>query len=128
MQFGLFGPDTMPSESVQTPFGPQVPFPNSAVPDVAKESGVVPPVFAAVPLAEGANTVVSIGSITGLPLPPPVLPPPLPLVLVPPLPPAPLVDGDDGPRGSPLAQAVSVMVARTTAVRWRCRMGFSFDA
>src|SRR6266852_153814 len=109
MQLGLLGPETFPSESVQTPFAPQVPLPSWAVPEVANESDVVPPVLAAVPVPEGAKTVVSIGWIAGL-APPPALPP-LPV----PAPPPP--DAEDGPtreEGS-LLQAARARTARNAA-------------
>src|SRR6266852_4884928 len=111
MQLGLLGPETFPSESVQTPFAPQVPLPSWAVPEVANESDVVPPVLAAVPVLEGANTVVSIGWIAGL-APPPALPPlPVPA----PAPPPP--DAEDGPtreEGS-LLQPARARTARNAA-------------
>src|SRR5262245_652741 len=65
MQFGLCGPKTLPSGSVQNPLGPHVPWPYMPAPEVLKTSVVLLPVVPALPLPLGSNDVGSTGWMVG---------------------------------------------------------------
>src|SRR5215831_8965564 len=70
-QCELWAPKTLPSESVHVPFGPQVPLPYRAAPELKNRTEVLVPVFAAEPVSVGVKIVVSTGWIEGAAGPPP---------------------------------------------------------